>query len=388
MTFRVRRVAFWAAIVAIQFAILEVGCFLTTRMRPDLFDQREAALAKLVPKEFEQFKASIASNLLGWDNPATVTRLSNCVGQEVTYSYNPTRVRMHGDRKPEDSVILAAGGSYTQGYDVADDDTYPAALERILGVPVANLGVGGFGPDQALLKLESLIEHFPRARVALLSIFYPDTSRMMNSFRPVFFPNTGVDFGLKPFVRDGAFQALAEGDPFRDLAAMRSAAERAFDTDFWRRARPNFPYSVAVAEMISLPSFWMPWLTQFGKFVGRPRHEALYLVPSVRANLRALYDRFAKWTNAHGLRGIVAFIPTDGADQISGLVAISAATPDQRSAVTFVNAEISDWSEFDLAPGCHPSPTGHRRIAERVAALVRPMLPDIINSSTLRSKPQ
>jgi hypothetical protein len=33
----------------------------------------------------------------------------------------------------------------------------------MLGVGVANLGVGGYGPEQALLKFEGLIDRFPRA---------------------------------------------------------------------------------------------------------------------------------------------------------------------------------------------------------------------------------
>ena len=45
-----------------------------------------------------------------------------------------------------------AGDSFTQGNEVSDQDTYPAELERILGVPTANLGVSGYGPDQALLR--------------------------------------------------------------------------------------------------------------------------------------------------------------------------------------------------------------------------------------------
>ena len=68
-----------------------------------------------------------------------------------------------------------AGNSYTHGDEVADDATYPAALERLLAVPVANLGVGGYEPEQALLKLEGLIgiaaatdEH--RRRIAFVNV--------------------------------------------------------------------------------------------------------------------------------------------------------------------------------------------------------------------------
>jgi hypothetical protein len=392
MTLRLRRISFWALMIASQLVILETGCFLFTQLRPDLFDDRETALAMLQPEQFERFKQTSASNLLGWDNPAAVTTLRNCIGVEVTYSYDQARVRLHGERRPQDALILVTGDSYTQGADVSDEDTYPAALERILGAPVANLGVGGYGPDQALLKLETQIENFPRARVAILSILYDDTSRLVNSFRPVLNHSTGIHFGLKPFVRDGAFHPILGGDPFHDLTAMRAAAETAFDTDFWRRARRGFPYSGAVAEMISLPSFWIPLMTDSTESLGKPHYEVLHRIPSVRANLRAVYDRFANWTSVRGLRGVVAFIPLSSSDRTSGLVAISAATADQHKAVAFLNVEVSDWTQYDsrarARPGCHPTPAGYRMIANSVAAVVRPMLTDITDSSALRARPE
>jgi hypothetical protein len=59
-------------------------------------------------------------------------------------------------------------------------------------VSVANFGVGGYGPDQAVLKVESLIDLFPRARVVVLAIMYDQVGRMVNSYRPVYYPDTGI----------------------------------------------------------------------------------------------------------------------------------------------------------------------------------------------------
>src|ERR1700730_16565797 len=106
MTFRLRRISFWALLIALQLTILESGCFLFTQLRPDLFDDRETALAKLQPEQFERFKETSASNLLGWDNPATVTMLRNCIGVEVTYSFDQARDRLHGERRPQDALVL------------------------------------------------------------------------------------------------------------------------------------------------------------------------------------------------------------------------------------------------------------------------------------------
>ena len=83
-----RHAAFWtvpAAIVAICF---ELCCFGLARLRPDLFDHREAFLATLHQADFNRVKSTTASNLLGWDNPiSTSVKAKNCAGEEVTYTY-------------------------------------------------------------------------------------------------------------------------------------------------------------------------------------------------------------------------------------------------------------------------------------------------------------
>src|ERR1043165_6490639 len=180
-----RPIVFWAVTVAVPLACAELASFALMRLRPDLFDQREAVLARVNRKDFEHVRTTTASNSLGWDNPAAVSiRAGRCLGDgEAVSSYDSHRTRLHGNRRPEDAVVLVAGDSYTHGNEVDDDETYPAQLERLLGVATANLGVSGYGPDQALLKLERMIELFPHAKSAVLSISYDDAARMLNSFR-------------------------------------------------------------------------------------------------------------------------------------------------------------------------------------------------------------
>jgi hypothetical protein len=230
-------------------------------------------------------------------------RIKNCAGDDIAYTYGSERVRVHGGGRPADAVVLVAGDSYTQDNEVADDETYPAELERMLDVPRANLGVSGYGADQALLKLESQFDNYPRAKVVILSILYEDTARMLNSFRPLLQRPTGRPFGLKPFVADGTFHDIIGGSPFQDFASFKAAALSAFDDDYWRRAQPGFPYSASVAKMLSLPSFWVPALTQVTERFGRPHYDLLHRLPVVRHSLQALYGRFADWTGKRGLRG-------------------------------------------------------------------------------------
>jgi hypothetical protein len=372
---RIRYATFWAVCIATLLVSIELACFVVTRLRPDLFDEREQFLDGLRLAEFDRAKTTTASNLLGWDNPASTTvRTTNCAGDEVVATFNADRNRPHGKRAPGDAVILIAGDSYTVGNAVGDEDTYPAELERILKVPTANLGVSGYGPDQALLKLEQQIERFPRAQIAVLSILYDDTARMLNSFRPLLQRPTGRGFGLKPFVADGRFHGIIGANPYQDLDAFKAAVLSAYDEDFWRRRRATFPYAASVAGMMSLPSFWIPALTQLTEYLGRPHYDVLHRIPSVRSSLRALYDRFGEWTRKRGLRGIVVFIPVDDRDRTSGLAAIAAATRAQRQALTFHNVTTGDGSTYRQKDWCHPSAAGYRTIATNVAEAIRPFV--------------
>ena len=374
MSFARRRLAFWAITLALPLIGLELGSLALARLRPDLFDDREATLAQIGLADFARAQPTM-SDTLGWDNPASAAlRSRNCAGEEVVATYDADRIRLHGAGTPRDAVVLVAGDSYTHGNAVADDATYPAALERILGVPTANLGVSGYGPDQALLRLESAIERFPHAKVAILSILYDDTARMLNRFRPILQRPTGRAFGLKPYVEDGAFHAIPGGNPYGSFDRFMAAARSAYETDYWRRPRARFPYAASVAEMIVLPSFWIPALTQAAEALGFAHYDPMHRVPTVRRNLRALYARFAEWSRQHGLRAVLVFIPVNARDQTSGLLAIAAATETQRRALTFHNVTTGDGSSYRHVGWCHPSPAGYRTIAESVAAIVRPLL--------------
>ena len=197
---------------------------------------------------------------------------------------------------------------------------------------------------------------------------------MLNRFRPLLQRPTERAFGLKPYVEGGAFHDIPGGNPYRGFDSFMAAARAAYDADYWRRPRARFPYAASVAEMIVLPSFWIPALTRTGESLGWARYEPIHRVPSVRRNLRALYARFADWSRQHGLRAVVVFIPVDARDQTSGLLAIAAATETQRLTLALHNVAIGD-DTYRHVGWCHPSPAGYRSIAESVAAVVRPLLP-------------
>ena len=76
-----------------------------------------------------------------------------------------------GFRNPpgiENPSVVAIGDSHTYGYNVSSENSWPAQLARLLGVPVYNLGVGGYGMLQYHdLMPEALAMHPERVLVAL-----------------------------------------------------------------------------------------------------------------------------------------------------------------------------------------------------------------------------
>jgi hypothetical protein len=121
------------------------------------------------------------------------------------------------------------------------------------------------------------------------------------------------------------------------------------------------------------PAFWVPSLDQLLIGLGIPQHRVFYSLPGIRADLRALYERFAAFTQARNIRPVVVFIPPYEQDRVSGLLGIAAATEAQRAQITFANVGSGfDWTRFFR--GCHPSADGYAMIAADVADALRPLL--------------
>jgi hypothetical protein len=90
--------------------------------------------------------------------------------------------------------ILAVGDSYTAGSEVADADTWPAQLERMLGRRVINAGVMGYGVDQSVLNAERLLPIL-KPRIVLVGIYEEDifrvTYKSYNAPKPYFVEQDG-----------------------------------------------------------------------------------------------------------------------------------------------------------------------------------------------------
>jgi len=85
----------------------------------------------------------------------------NKYDSQLGWDYELDSQRIRGDKNylkektPGKIRILTLGDSYTYGNEVGDKESYPYFLEQLLpNVEVINMGVGGYGIDQAFLKYQ------------------------------------------------------------------------------------------------------------------------------------------------------------------------------------------------------------------------------------------
>ena len=77
--------------------------------------------------------------------------------------------------------ILAVGGSYTLGDEVADNETYPAQLQALIRRRVVNAGMEAYGLDQMVLRAELMTAKEKPAAIVLS--FGADNLRRMEMSR-------------------------------------------------------------------------------------------------------------------------------------------------------------------------------------------------------------
>jgi hypothetical protein len=357
--------------LAFLFLLVEGAAFLLARLprtRSTFFSDGAAFIQRIRGAEarYPQFVAGRYDAVLGWDNPrGTTGSFAGCRRGPVTATYLEDGSRRTSDIAGS-PAILAFGDSFTRGDGVDDGDSYPAQLSRLLGRRVVNHGVGGYGPLQAVLKFQRRAGDYPDARTVVLGITNENLFRMLNSYRPVFFLNTGGMFAFQPYMRDGIQHPNPNGPEAASFEGLLTLARRAFREDFWALAEPRFPYSWALLDSLTRPATRLRVLAA----VDPPR---VLRAREVRDNLEALLEGFAASARASRMTPIVLFIPTG--PKLRGV--FDEVVPDLRrhlggrAVVVAVRDQAYRWTEYKLQPNCHPSVYGYRIIAEHVARAVR-----------------
>ena len=127
---------------------------------------------ELYPRDLD-WRRGVYDPYLGWDQPYNSNTGGGRTVGVTTYDLQPA----------EDVLrVVAIGDSFVFGSYVDSDETYPAYLETLLdGGEVLNMGVVGYGIDQAVLKYQAYGEQY-NPDVVLLGTFPHNYIRTALSF--------------------------------------------------------------------------------------------------------------------------------------------------------------------------------------------------------------
>lgn len=181
---------------------------------------------------------------LGWRLiPNRRSDWHNTLDYGIRRNYEETTIRT--------GEILAVGDSFTEGWELEDDDSWPAYLELHSKIPVVNGGVGGYGTDQIVLRAEQLLP-IVKPKILIVGFLQFDIFRTAHSHfgapKPwysiangslVYHPPAPVEKAAEPTV--AARAALAA----RDILSYSAVADFLF-----ARLAANFWYGSGRQEYI------------------------------------------------------------------------------------------------------------------------------------------
>lgn len=335
---------------------------------------------------------------LGWARkPNTSHPERGTGGRETRYTIDETGARSDPGMATAPAVGIACGDSYTFCRQVNDDETWPHFLSQATGQRFANIGVGNYGLDQSLLRLER--EFTMRdASVAIMGVVPETICRVQGMWKH--FSEYGNVFAFKPrfhLTADGTLDLMPSPidtpEGFFRIAEMLDHLkknDRFYDLKF-RHDLLRMPYLFHVAltwrrtsrlAVAALSDRLHGGGRRAFAQVMRRNIEisaAQYRDPAACALLAAIIRRFAAIARQNGATPILLFIPQllDLEHLRSGNHFYSSFLTDLADDLDIVDmgpalAGSTDDAEMyiDDLFGGHLSPKGNALVADKLLPLV------------------
>lgn len=295
---------------------------------------------------------------LGWSHRAGV-RIADMYGGGTTFTTNSQGFRAREDYAkavpPGRFRVIALGDSFTMGYGVGDDSSYPAQMQALCpALQTVNMGQGGYGADQDYLW-------YKREGVKL------DTDVLV--FAVI----------AQDFFRMGSDNFIGYGKPVLRAKGGALAVGNVPVPPVWRtrtlllRAR-TFVDSLAVIRLGQ-------WLMGHGdapekaQFYGKESE-------SVFAAAGLAFDDLARLSAARGQRFVIAYLPVrDLLPQEPSPEAAWLAQYARRSGVAFIDLapDFARLGPAEIArmfrPDYHYSEEGNRFVARTLVSRLSGMIP-------------
>lgn len=347
----------------------------------------------------------------GWDAELGWVRIPNTAhdetgegGRLTCYHVGSDGARRNPGFENSPPLALAFGDSYTFARQVNDDETWAHHLSVILGGNVANYGVGNYGIDQALLRLEREFDDHP-ASVVLMGVVPESICRVMSVWKH--YIEYGNTLGFKPrFILEGEDLKLLSNpvdtpDKFfgiSDLLPQLKKNDVFFERKF-SRDLIRFPYVWHLARSWSrngpllAAAFWDRMSgggkRAFMRVMARniTMTAEFYCEPGPMDLLVAICRRFAAFTRAKNATPVILILPQlYDLKQIRGgnhyyMPLMERLADEGIPAVDFAPSLLSvdnDESLYiDDRFGGHFSLFGNRFLAEQIAKRLREIKPDL-----------
>jgi len=163
---------------------------------------------------------------------------------------------------PTTRPTSAYGDSFVFGDEVANEETFPHQLSLLVGSSVKNYGVGGYGPDQAIIRLKRHLDAGQRPEIVILGMASENIARVVNVIRRLYIPLEGVSHVKPIFVKEGSRWRLINSVPDwpPTVNAWETLMKTARKHDLWyaqNESRPilGFPYSLTTIQAIKFLGF-------------------------------------------------------------------------------------------------------------------------------------
>jgi len=319
-------------------------------------------------REFETWRSSHTTpdKELGWTN--------NKAHKEVA----PDGSRR--DQGPHSGINISVyGASFVYGAGVANQEAFPSQLAVRLQNQVRNFGVGSYGPDQAVLRLERHLASGQRPEIVILGMASESLARVTNIYRKLYIPVEIASF-VKPMFafKSGHWQninAVPSWPPSVDARKKLIAVVKKHDGWYGQnqlRLNSSFPY---ILTTIRAAKFFLFDVV---------RWQDLYDDKRAISTLEYVLERFIGLSKKYGFRPFFVIFPNPedlmrlqvGEDAYYTAFEDSIARKYSKDMVTVpVLAEAFDVERFNIRPlSGHPSAYGHKIIASAIYKKIRPFV--------------
>jgi hypothetical protein len=340
----------------------------------------------------------------GWDAELGWVRKPNTENTEIGkggtnthFRIDETGARADPGYPPSPLSAIALGDSYTFCRQVNDDETWPHFLSRALSGRVRNIGVGNYGIDQALLRLEREFYDTP-APIVIMGVVPETICRIQSVWKH--FSEYGNVFAFKPRFRLTSARTLEllpnpikAPDDFLNIPALLPGLK--CDDGFYLRKFARdllgvpYLYRLLRSWRRNLPLVMAALADRIGSggnmaFTRVMRHNIrmsadLYSDPDSRLLLEAIVRRFSELCRQHHARPILVFTPQ--------LLDLELLRSGEHFYADFLERVANEVEVLDMAPflidqrsdpemyiednfGGHLSKRGNQLVADQLARLI------------------